>query len=275
MVIASYNVHQCVGLDRRRSPTRIAAVVSELDAIIVGLQEVDARPGREPGLDQLAEIARAAGFAFVRGPTLLRHDGHYGNGLLTRAPVRNARLIDLSLPGREPRGAIDVEVEHAGRRIRVVATHLGLAPDERRAQCSRLLESLAPARAFDLSVLIGDFNEWWMRRELLQRLHRCFGYTRSVRTYPSPAPVLALDRIWVRPASALVELYAHRSRLARRASDHLPLRARIALPGASACDARSASQIPPSWRASCNDLEPEPKPEREPELEIGMAGANR
>jgi len=242
LVIASYNVHQCVGIDGLRSPDRIAAVVSQLGASIVGLQELDASAGEARGLDPLAEIARASGFAFVRGPTLLRRDGHYGNALLTRLPVRNVRLIDLSLPGREPRGAIDAELEDDGLHLRVVATHLGLSPEERRVQWDRLLDTLAPASDFDLSVLLGDFNEWWAPKRLLHRLHRCFGRTRSVRTFPSPAPVLALDRIWVRPAEALVEVRAHRSPLARRASDHLPLRAVLALPARR--ERESGSGIP-------------------------------
>lgn len=224
-MIASYNVHQCVGLDGRRSPDRIARVIAQLGANIVGLQEVTAHAGLDRDSDQLARIARTSGFAFVRGPTLQRPDGHQGNGLLTRLPVRNARLIDLSLPGREPRGAIDAELEYAGTRLRVVVTHFGLSPAERSLQCDRLLDRLAPASDFDLSILIGDFNEWWAPAPLLSRLHHCFGHTRGVRTYPSPAPILALDRIWVRPAEAVVEIRAHRSALARRASDHLPVRA--------------------------------------------------
>lgn len=245
LVIASYNVHRCVGLDGIRSPDRIAAVVSELGAVVVGVQEIDARAGDDAGADQLAQIARASGFGFVRGPTLVRPDGHYGNGVLTRLPVRNARRIDLSLPGREPRGAIDLEVAGLGARVRIVATHFGLSPEERRVQWDRLLERLAPAQDFDLSVLLGDFNEWWASRQLLRRIHACFGRTRSVRTFPSPAPVLALDRIWARPADSLVELRAHRSALARRASDHLPLRAVIEMPARTGRASRSADPIVP------------------------------
>lgn len=228
LVVASYNVHRCVGIDGRRSPERIAQVISQLDAGIVGLQEVEASGD---DTDQLAEIARASGFAFVRGPTLLRRDGHQGNGLLTRMPVRNARLIDLSLPGREPRGAIDAEIEHAGARVRVVVTHFGLSPEERSTQCDRLLDRLAPVSEFDVSILIGDFNEWWTPAPLLHRLHRHFGRTRGVRSFPSPAPMLALDRIWVQPAESVLEIRAHRSSLSRRASDHLPVRAILAMSG--------------------------------------------
>lgn len=231
LVIGSYNVHQCVGVDGLRSPDRIAAVVSQLGASVIGLQEIDARAGDGVGFDQLRQIARSSDFEFVRGPTLFRDDGHYGNGLLTRLPIRSVRRIDLSLPGREPRGALDVELAHDGARIRIVATHLGLSPEERRIQCDRLIDRVRPSDDFDLSVLLGDFNEWWAPGRLLRRLHRCFGRTRSVRTFPSRAPVLALDRIWVRPGPALVEFRAHRSAMARVASDHLPVRAVVALPG--------------------------------------------
>jgi endonuclease/exonuclease/phosphatase family metal-dependent hydrolase len=219
-----------VGIDRRLAPARVAAVVSQLEADVVGLQEVDSTPASRGGVDQLREIARASGFASVRGPTVAGGDGQYGNGILTRLPVANARLIDLSVDAFEPRGAIEIEIDHAGVRIRVVATHLGLMPHERRAQLDRLLERLEPPSHFDLSVLLGDFNEWWARGEQAARLHRYFGRTRSVRSFPAPVPVLALDRIWVKPAGAVREFRAHRSRLARVASDHLPVRAVVDLP---------------------------------------------
>jgi endonuclease/exonuclease/phosphatase family metal-dependent hydrolase len=217
IVIASYNVHRCVGGDGVRDPDRIAAVVSELGADIVGLQEID----RVDGVDQLAHVALATGFAWLRGPTSA---SLYGNGLLTRLSIRNAALIDLSLAGREPRGAIDAEIDWRGRRLRVVVTHLGLQPEERMVQCADLLGRL-PQMDADVSVLLGDFNEWWALSPLLSRLRGFFGNARSARSFPAIAPLLALDRVWVKPAGVLVELHAHRSSLARRASDHLPIRA--------------------------------------------------
>jgi endonuclease/exonuclease/phosphatase family metal-dependent hydrolase len=225
LVIASYNVHRCIGYDRRQDAGRVAAVLAELDAHVVGLQEVDARPESEGGLDQLAYLARASGFAWVRGPTLRHAVGHTGNALLTRLRVRNARLLDLSLAGREPRGAIDVEIAHGPLRLRIVVTHLGLHPGERSRQCERLVEGLRPQEPVDVSVLLGDFNDWWAPARRLDALHGYFGRGHVVRSFPAVAPLLPLDRIWVKPASALAELRAHRSRLARRASDHLPIRA--------------------------------------------------
>lgn len=236
LVVASYNVHGCVGMDGRRDPERVADVIAELKADVVALQEVDSQPQGAGGIDQLAVLADASGcgYTFVHGPTLLRGDAHYGNGLLTRLPVRSTRFIDLSLPDREPRGAIDAELIHADARIRVVTTHLGLRAGERNAQFARLLDCLGSARDFDLVVLLGDFNEWWPPRSPLARLHRLLGRTRSVRSFPAPAPLFALDRIWVEPSNALREVRAHRSALSRRASDHLPIRAVIESPLAAA-----------------------------------------
>ena len=45
VAIGSYNVHKCVGWDRRRAPSRIAAVLKELDCDIYALQEVDNEEG--------------------------------------------------------------------------------------------------------------------------------------------------------------------------------------------------------------------------------------
>lgn len=229
LVVASYNVRRCRGLDGRRDPERIAAVLGEMDADVVGLQEVDSRAGLEHGLDQLDALARKTGLQPIAGPTLRRHDGHYGNGLLTRLPILRSRLIDLSVPGREPRGAIDVELDHRGTPVRIVVTHLGLRGRERRAQCIRLLAEI-DRRDAGVTVLVGDLNEWFPPGRLLRRLHRDFAQTRSIRTFPAPWPLLALDRISVIPASALRTLAAHNSPLARVASDHLPLRSMIDVP---------------------------------------------
>ena len=61
------------------------------------------------------------------GPSVERRNGHYGNLLLTSGTVRAVHKLDLSYPGREPRGAIDSDVEFNGETVRVIVTHLGIA----------------------------------------------------------------------------------------------------------------------------------------------------
>jgi endonuclease/exonuclease/phosphatase family metal-dependent hydrolase len=256
LVIASYNVHGCVGIDSRWSPERVAEVIDELGADVVAVQEVHSSPEHAEG-DELAMLARRGSYEFLHGPTHARPAGAYGNGLLTRLPVQELRLIDLSQPGREPRGAIDAEMLWDSTRIRVVATHLGLEPRERIAQCRQLLERLTRQDDADLSVLLGDFNEWWVPGRLLEKLHDHFGQPRAVRTYPAFAPLLKLDRIWVKPTGALAKVRAHRSRRTRVASDHLPLRAVIQRPSsrqwARILQSKSANGRAPPHDASGRD----------------------
>ena len=223
--LASYNVHRARGRDRRTDPGRILRVLREIDADVVALQEVEAHDGGDAMLGWLAKEMNAAAIA---GTTLVRHDGHYGNGLLARCRcVVRSELVDLSWRNREPRGAIAADLDFGGGRLlKVVATHLGLRPAERREQVERLVK-LFTWHEQERAVLMGDVNEWFLWGRPLRRLQRYFDPTPAVATFPSRRPVLALDRVWTHPGAILRELKAHDSPTARVASDHLPLVAHI------------------------------------------------
>ena len=226
LMVASYNVHRCLGRDGRHDPGRVAKVIEELQADVIALQEVDCRYHVRRGVDQLQFLTEATGMQSVWGPVLYGPRGQYGNGLLTRHEVVAVRSIDLSVPRHQRRGALDVDLAVHGTRIRVIAAHLGLGLNERQLQVRHLLKALADHDEQPL-ILLGDFNEWRPPSGALRRLHRQFGRTPGRRSFPSNFPLLALDRIWVQPRSALVALDVHTSHWARRASDHLPVRAEI------------------------------------------------
>jgi endonuclease/exonuclease/phosphatase family metal-dependent hydrolase len=137
--------------------------------------------------------------------------------------------VDLSWREREPRGAISADLDFgSGRLLKVVATHLGLRPAERREQVERLLQ-LFTWHEQERAVLMGDLNEWFLWGRPIKKLHEYFDATPAVATFPSGKPILALDRMWTHPRSILRGLKAHVSPLARAASDHLPLVAEIEL----------------------------------------------
>lgn len=240
-VAATYNIHRCVGTDGRYSPARVADVIAELKADIVGLQEVDRQLTAGRGLDQLSYIANRLGYYSVAGsPTgtdiASGRCGRCQNALLSRWPIRDCRLIDLTVPGREPRSAIDADIALAdsdasgAAPLRTVVTHFGLRGGERRRQLEALLKRLDgtgdPASPF---LLMGDLNEWRRSGPISRSLHAVLLCGRSIASFPSRYPFLPLDRICGRSLTMAAEPRRHVSTLARVASDHLPIRATLSL----------------------------------------------
>ena len=222
--VATYNVHRCVGFDALEKPDRIAAVLREIDADAVALQEVWCR--HSPPHDFARYLAQELGAEAVEGFTVSGRAGLFGNVLLTRHGVAEVRRSDISIPGREPRGILEAVLSIGGSRVALLATHLGLRSAERRAQTGRILTMLE-ATAAEVIVLAGDFNEWLAWGRSLRWLSKWFGTPRAPATFPATFPLLRLDRIWVRPPDRLVRLSAHRTPLSRIASDHLPAVAEI------------------------------------------------
>ncbi|AOJ76824.1 endonuclease/exonuclease/phosphatase family protein [Burkholderia ubonensis] len=227
--IATYNIHGGYGAWPARAVERIVAVIRELDADVIALQEVPL--GGSRGADVLAHLRAATGLNAAAGVTIDTTERRYGNAVLSRCPIRAARTLDLSFRHREPRGALDADIDCGAGLIRVVATHLGLSAAERSEQVQRLLA------AFDTGampvILLGDINEWLMRGRALRTLVTRFRRAPAPRTFPTLYPLFALDRIWIHPGELLVDVAVHRSMLARHASDHYPLVAQMRVePGA-------------------------------------------
>lgn len=224
LVAATYNIHGGVGMDRRHDHARTLRVLESLDADVIALQEVDNYHHEGEWRGHLDYFAEALGCTAVAGPTLLRHRGCYGNAILSRLPVSSTRRIEISVRDHEPRGVLEVVVDTVAGPVRVVATHLGLRLQERLLQAQTLSGLIGESAAMPL-ILCGDFNEWLKSSQLLRQIESEMGAVPGVRSFPSPLPVLSLDRIWVRPSKWLRSIEAVATRDTRFASDHLPVRA--------------------------------------------------
>jgi endonuclease/exonuclease/phosphatase family metal-dependent hydrolase len=226
--VVSYNIHQCVGSDRRRDATRIATVLKELDADIIGLQEVHSAHDGTFEAYQMRYLAETTGYDVVSGPNITKSNSEYGNVLLTRHSVVRVRRLDLSVPGREARGAIDADIAIGERIVRVIVSHLGLGVRERRYQTKQLLGLLGQEKTSPIILLL-DLNEWFPFGGPILRFNEEFGKAPCFRSFPSIFPLFPLDRVWVRPCAALLKVQPYVTSVTRVASDHLPLVATIDL----------------------------------------------
>lgn len=227
--VASYNIHKGIGTDRKRDLGRTAAVIAEIGADILALQEADTRFGTRTGLLDLDQIRRDLGLIAVPLDDVGDAHGWHGNLLL----VRNALVQEvhqLILPGLEPRGAMVTDLVIAGQPLRVVNAHLGLLSASRAAQARALIDKITQLEGRP-TLLMGDLNEWRGRSPSLQALGKHFQIATSRPSFPSRYPLLALDRMMLSPHGELLDVAAHDSPLARRASDHLPIKARLQLTG--------------------------------------------
>jgi len=229
--VATYNIHRGRGIDGKRRLDRILAVLEELDADLIAIQEVFA--------SQTHVLAEATGMRAVFGPTRRFAEGLYGNLCLSRFPLVSHARYSLTCRPFEPRGCLRVDIDPSGglheapEPLHVFNVHLGLHYRERIRQVERLVGIFERCRLTGPRLVLGDFNEWF--HGAASRLLRAeFGHPNGRRsrvlTHPSPLPVFPLDRIYHDPAVRVVRAGVHRSRLARIASDHLPTYADVRLP---------------------------------------------
>ncbi len=258
-VFASYNIHKCVGGDRRFDPARTMAVIGEIGADVIALQEADRRFGDRAGLLDLPTLEREAGLVPV--PVRNGHAGHgwHGNLVLVReGAVRG--LHQINLPGLEPRGALVADIDLAAGPVRVVAAHLGLLRQSRLMQVEALLAHAGETTDRPV-VLMGDLNEWRrQRRSALRRIEAGFGPLGGVPSFPSYFPVLALDRVLSQPHDLVERLEAHETPLSRQASDHLPVKAVVRLGGPPARADADAPRPEPLGKRLLSRIRAEERP---------------
>jgi endonuclease/exonuclease/phosphatase family metal-dependent hydrolase len=237
--LLTYNIHKCIGgLDRRYRPERIQAAIRHYDPDIVLLQEVD-EGARRSNRDRQVDIL--AGLLGLKHRTwfpnvMVRGGGAYGNAILSRYSTQEVRNIDLTIEGRKRRSVlhacfrIPLPGRGRARTLHVFNLHLGLSGRERGRQLMRFLDSHPFVGLHHQTPIIvgGDFNDVWgtLGKKYLEPVG-FRGQARPARTFPAYAPVRALDAVFVRGNVRIGHIYRSHLRLAKQASDHLPLFAEL------------------------------------------------
>lgn len=227
--IMTYNVHSCIGLDGRHAPERIARVIARCEPDIVALQECEAGRARSSLVHQAQRISELLEMKFHFHAAFRIANEQYGIAMLSRLPTRLVKAGGLpGIAGREPRGAMWVEVECHDRKIQFFNTHLGLRPGERMLQVEALMGEawIAAALRQGPVVLCGDINALPKSR-VAERIRRVLRDTQMAEPHlHRPATWMHLttyDYIFVTPDLAVRRARVPHSHLAGVASDHLPV----------------------------------------------------
>lgn len=228
LTFASYNIHKSIGLDRKRDPERIIAVLREIDADIIALQETDRRFG-----ERVSTLPRALLDDTPWKPLPVarrrRSLGWHGNALLVRRKMNCVAAGALNLPTLEPRGAVMGELTVEGARLRVLGAHLDLSGLRRRDQIRAMLDYCRNGDGLP-TVIMGDFNQWGRLTGAMQDFVLGWQIITPGASYPSRRPVAQLDRIVATPDWHYEDSGVHHSALAAQASDHLPIWTKLSLP---------------------------------------------
>ena len=235
--LMTYNVHRCVGTDRRLDVERVAEVIAAEMPDVVALQELDVLRRRTRTIDQAHRLAELLKMKFHFHPAMAVEEELYGDAILTALPERRIKAEGLPLyrrvPGLEPRGALWVEVMVGDTPVQIINTHLGLVPQEQKRQAAALVGEkwMASDQWTAPGVLLGDFNAspYSSTYRLLRAAMRDAqtpdaGWGRTpTATFPSSFPFMRIDHVFLTKGLETLAVRSPYDARARAASDHLPL----------------------------------------------------
>ena len=239
-------MRKAIGRDRRRNPQRVLDVLHEIDADIVALQEADKRFGGRGsavphelidthgiykpvnlGVRHRRPLEKARKHADKLLKLNTRNIGWHGNAILVKRHIGVLDCATVELPTLEPRGAVMAELLIGDTPVRIVGMHLDLSGLWRKRQMRAILEAIAARPQTMPTVLMGDTNEWRTVAGCLKELEPEFHLAPTGLSFHARHPVAALDRIIVHRDLRIEAAGVHMSHNARRASDHLPIWARL------------------------------------------------
>ncbi|MEF8723746.1 MAG: endonuclease/exonuclease/phosphatase family protein [Candidatus Accumulibacter phosphatis] len=265
--VATYNIHKGVtGIRGRPRIHDVRQALQAIDADIVFLQEVQDRNERlahhpdQPLGTQLEYLSFGAYAHRAYGMNAVYPHGHHGNAILSRHLIVDFVNHDISDHVLEKRGLLHAVMRVGsgqGSEVHLICLHLGLIKRSRLRQATFLADLVQREVPPDAPLIIaGDFNDWQQRVDGLLRARlgveevavaaRAASPAKTMlnwlltwrsgkrpgagvsRTFPSFAPWLTLDRIYVRGFEVL-DMHVPNGLAWARCSDHAPLVAELKL----------------------------------------------
>jgi len=232
--VMSFNIAHGRGIDNDKVDLeRIADVIRESGADVVGLQEVDRyygdRSNYEDQLRVLAELLEDEGFIdykYGANLDLEPHEGYesrqYGTGILSKYPIEEAENVLLNSYGREQRGVLKATIDVNGISMNIYNTHLALPDEDRLGQAEEIVEMM---NAFPgPKILMGDLNtepDTESLNYLLNygEINDSFADIENAFTFRADDPIKRIDFLLTSPLIT----FDNQQVINTLASDHLPI----------------------------------------------------
>jgi len=240
--ILTVNTHKGFSpLNRRFVLPELREAVRTLGADVVFLQEVlgmHRRHGQRydnwSDIPQYEFLADSMWPVFAYGRNAVYPDGEHGNALLSKFPIVSHENLDVTVSGTEERGLLHSILDVPGQNpVHTICVHLGLGEHQRQQQLKLLCELLDRLPPDEAVIVAGDFNDWRKRADGL--LARCGmvevfaqAFGQPARSFPARWPLLSLDRIYIRNATAYMPQVLSRKPWSHL-SDHVPLAVEVRL----------------------------------------------
>lgn len=162
--LLSYNIHSGHDFEGKENLADIGDFIKEVNADIVGMNEVDMKNERCGGIDQVEFLRERAGYPYCAfSPSMEYRGGYYGNGLLSKYPILEAEPVAIPKAEdadkhHEPRSILRCVIDAPCGKITVMVTHYGVyAPSERVEGVKKTLELVEAAGEMPI-FFMGDLN---------------------------------------------------------------------------------------------------------------------
>lgn len=178
--VMSYNIHHGEGTDTILNLQRIAEVIKQSDADLIGLQEVDNHFSERSNFeDQAKWLANYLGMQYTYAANLDyeplqggQHRRQYGTAVLSKYPILSAKnhlLTNIPYPVNptEQRGLLETMINVKGNHIHFYNTHLDNKRAEQRDLQIREILDIANQNE-GTNIFVGDFNAIPESKEILK-----------------------------------------------------------------------------------------------------------
>lgn len=207
MKLMSFNTQSCTNfITKKIDFSFIAEGIKKFDADIVGLNEMRGADPESDFVNQVEELAKLAGykyFYFSKACDIEDDDGPFGNGVLSKYPLKSIETIGIPDPIEktgdqlyETRAVLKITLESG---LTVLITHFGLNYDEHLNAVETVLNSLEKEKC----VFMGDLNVE-PGNPVLKPIQERLVDTASVigenlLSFPSDTPRKKIDYIFTTP----------------------------------------------------------------------------